>query len=50
VWGLKPFDIIGVVLAAALTLVFVVSSAKQGIRLAREAAATRSEAGEREGE
>lgn len=36
-WGLQPFDIVGIGLAVALCLVFLVSSAKQGARLAAEA-------------
>jgi len=34
-WGLRPFDVIGIVIAAALVIVFLVSSARQGARLAR---------------
>lgn len=35
-WGLKPFDIVGIGLAVGLSLVFLVSSAKQGARLAAQ--------------
>ncbi len=35
-WGLKPFDLIGIGLAAALTLVFVVASLRHAAVLARE--------------
>lgn len=35
-WGMKPFDMIGVALAAALSVVFLVSSWQHAVRLARE--------------
>jgi len=36
VWGLRPFDIVGIVLAVALTAVFLVSSMQHAVRLAAE--------------
>jgi phosphatidylglycerophosphate synthase len=35
-WGMKPFDIIGIGLAVALGLVFLVASGQHAVRLARE--------------
>lgn len=35
-WGMKPFDIIGIVLAVAMGLVFLSSSWTHAVRLARE--------------
>lgn len=35
-WGMKPFDIIGIILAVAMSLVFLVSSWDHAVRLARE--------------
>lgn len=35
-WGMKPFDMIGIVLAVAMVLVFLASSWTHAVRLARE--------------
>jgi len=35
-WGLRPFDIIGIVLAALLTIVFLAASWKEAVRLVKE--------------
>ncbi len=34
-WGLKPFDLIGIVLAAVMTVAFLVASTREGARLIR---------------
>jgi archaetidylinositol phosphate synthase len=35
-WGLKPFDLVGIVLAVALSAVFLVTSSQHAVRLAKE--------------